>query len=148
MEKSIHEVVEGSKLANQAGKALEEIGSVSTRLAELIQSISEASRQQARGSEAIAKSMGNMSQITQQTAAGTRQAAESVSDLAALSLALRNSVSTFRLPGREWEPETEFEAPRVNGNGHGHAEARASAREVVDRITSRSGEFRRKPVHV
>ena len=30
MEKSIHEVVEGSKLANSAGKALEEIGSVST----------------------------------------------------------------------------------------------------------------------
>jgi twitching motility protein PilJ len=146
MEKSIHEVVEGSKLANQAGKALEEIGSVSTRLAELIQSISEASKQQARGSEAIAKSMGNMSQITQQTAAGTRLAADSVSDLAALSLALRNSVSTFRLPGREWEPEPELVAPRVNGNGH--ADARSSAREVVDRITSRSGEFRRKPVHV
>lgn len=101
MEKNINEVVEGSKLANQAGQALEEIESVSNRLAELIQSISQASKQQARGSEALAKSMNEISQITKQTSSGNKQAALAVSNLAVLADELRSSVSTFRLPGRE-----------------------------------------------
>jgi twitching motility protein PilJ len=104
MEKNINEVVEGSKLANQAGQALEEIESVSNRLAELIQSISQASKQQARGSEALAMSMNEISQITQQTSQGNRQAAQAVSNLASLADELRESVSAFRLPGRESFP--------------------------------------------
>jgi twitching motility protein PilJ len=98
MEKGIQEVVEGSKLANQAGQALAEIETVSSKLAELIHSISQASGQQARGSEALAKSMTEISHITQHTAAGTRQAAASVSQLATLADSLRASVSAFRLP--------------------------------------------------
>jgi methyl-accepting chemotaxis protein len=99
MESTTNEVVAGSQLANQAGQALAEIESVSNRLAELIQSISLASKQQARGSEALAKSMDDISNVTQQTAAGTKQAAVSISTLALLADELRASVSTFRLPG-------------------------------------------------
>jgi twitching motility protein PilJ len=98
MEKNIQEVVSGSKVANQAGQSLNEIESVSLRLSELIQSISLASKQQARGSEALAKSMGDISNITQQTAAGTKQTAESVNALARLADDLRGSVSRFKLP--------------------------------------------------
>jgi twitching motility protein PilJ len=98
MEKNIQEVVNGSKVANQAGQSLNEIEGVSQKLSELIQSISMASKQQARGSEALAKSMGDISQITQQTAAGTKQTAESVNALARLADDLRGSVSMFKLP--------------------------------------------------
>jgi twitching motility protein PilJ len=98
MEKNIQEVVSGSKVANQAGQSLVEIESVSLKLSELIQSISLASKQQARGSEALAKSMGDISQITQQTAAGTKQTAESVNNLAKLADELRDSVTAFKLP--------------------------------------------------
>jgi len=108
MEKGINEVVEGSKLANQAGQSLAGIETVSHKLAELIQSISLASKQQARGSEALAKSMSEISQITQQTAAGTKQAAVSVNHLATLADELRSSVSQFRLPGQNGHK---------NGNG-------------------------------
>jgi methyl-accepting chemotaxis protein len=104
MESTTREVVSGSELANQAGQALVEIEGVSSRLAELIQSISLASKQQARGSEALAKSMDDISEVTQQTAAGTKQAAVSINNLAMLADELRGSVSRFRLPG---------------GNGHG-----------------------------
>jgi methyl-accepting chemotaxis protein len=99
MEEGTREVVEGSKLANQAGQALSEIQTVSGRLADLIQSISQASRQQARVSESVAKSMTQISDVTQQTAAGNKQAAVSVNSLASLADELRSSVSTFRLPG-------------------------------------------------
>ena len=118
MEKGIKEVVDGSRLANQAGKSLTEIEGVSKQLADLIQSISLASKQQARGSEALAKSMGEISQITQQTAAGTKQAAVSVNGLASLADELRSSVSTFRLPGRSAHANG---GPAPGGKANGHA---------------------------
>jgi hypothetical protein len=64
----------------------------------LIQSISLAANQQARGSETIAQAMNDIADVTQQTAAGTKQAAVSISSLAVLADNLRNSVSMFKLP--------------------------------------------------
>ncbi|AWM35655.1 Methyl-accepting chemotaxis protein PctC [Gemmata obscuriglobus] len=98
MERSIQEVVGGSKVANQAGQSLGEIEDVAAKLADLIQSISLASKQQARGSESLARSMSDVSQITQSTAAGTKQTAEAVNELARLADDLRGSLSAFRLP--------------------------------------------------
>jgi methyl-accepting chemotaxis protein len=98
MEESTREVVQGSRLADQAGQALGEIESVSARLAELIQSISLAAKQQARGSESLSQAMSEISEVTQQTATGTKQAAVSINNLATLADTLRQSVSTFKLP--------------------------------------------------
>ncbi|HMF12858.1 MAG TPA: methyl-accepting chemotaxis protein [Gemmataceae bacterium] len=119
MEKGINEVVDGSKLTNQAGKALEEIQTVSNRLAELIQSISLAAHQQARGSESLAKAMSEISTITQQTATGTKEAATSVGQLTNLADSLRASVSRFKLPGRNGHgsaPSTGKSAPEFAGS--------------------------------
>jgi methyl-accepting chemotaxis protein len=99
MEATTQEVVAGSQLAEQAGQALAEIESVSNRLAELIQSISLAAKQQARGSETLTTSMDEIAEVTQQTAAGTKQAAVSINSLAFLADELRASVSAFKLPG-------------------------------------------------
>jgi methyl-accepting chemotaxis protein len=98
MEATTHDVVTGSQLADQAGQALGEIENVSNNLAGLIQSISMASKQQARGSENLARSMTEISDVTQQTAAGTRQAAVAINELATLADQLRTSVSRFKLP--------------------------------------------------
>lgn len=98
MEATTREVVDGSQLANEAGLRLTEIEKVSAELADLIQSISLAARQQARGSETLARSMNTIAEVTQQTAAGTKQAAVSISNLAELADRLRSSVSTFKLP--------------------------------------------------
>lgn len=98
MEATTREVVEGSRLANEAGLTLIEIEAVSAQLAELIQSISLAATQQARGSETIAYSMSNIATVTQQTAVGTKDAATSISHLASLADQLRQSVSTFKIP--------------------------------------------------
>ena len=100
MEETTREVVSGSSVANEAGRSLEEIQDVSNRLAELIGSISMASRQQARGSESVASSMSEISEVTQQTASGTKQAAVSIRSLVEIADNLRDSVRTFRLPQR------------------------------------------------
>lgn len=92
------EVISGTSLAEEAGQRLNEIESVSERLAELISQISLASKQQARGSETISRAMSDIADVTQQTAAGTKQATASIGNLAYLADRLRASVSTFKLP--------------------------------------------------
>jgi twitching motility protein PilJ len=98
MEETTREVVGGSNLANEAGRKLSEIEQVSNHLAELIQSISLAAKQQTRGSESVAKSMSDISQVTQQTAAGAKQAAVSIRKLSELGDQLRTSLDRFKLP--------------------------------------------------
>jgi twitching motility protein PilJ len=71
MEDTTREVINRSNIANEAGVALGEIQGVSNRLAALLQAISDAAQQQARGSEQVAKSMNEMSAVTRNTAAGT-----------------------------------------------------------------------------
>ena len=97
MEATSIEVARGSDLANAAGEKLNEIQAVSTQLSELIQSISLAAQQQARGSGAIARSMNEIAEVTQQTAVGTKQANISIGNLASLADELRESVSQFKI---------------------------------------------------
>ncbi len=98
MEETIHEVVIGSTLADKAGQTLIEIEQVSTRLAGLINSISESARQQADSSDDISKAMGNISKVTELVQLGSQRAAESVKLLVELSDELRASVVPFKLP--------------------------------------------------
>ncbi len=98
MEETIHEVVIGSTLADKAGQTLTEIELVSTRLAELIQSISESAKRQAQSSDDISKAMGNISKVTELVQTGAKRAAESVKMLVELSDELRGSVAPFKLP--------------------------------------------------
>ncbi|MEZ5402319.1 MAG: methyl-accepting chemotaxis protein [Bryobacteraceae bacterium] len=98
MEETTREVVGGSNLANEAGQNLLEIEKISGQLAELIQSISMASKQQSRGSESVVRSMGQISDVTQQTAAGAKQAAVSIRRLSSLADELRSSMDRFKLP--------------------------------------------------
>ncbi len=97
MEESTQKVVEGSHLADQAGRALGEIERVSSQLAELIQSISLAAEQQAQGSQAVSRTMVKLSEVTQHTASGIKQSASTVNNLAALANDLRASVASFKL---------------------------------------------------
>lgn len=98
MEETIHEVVVGSTLADKAGQTLVGIEQVSTRLAELLQSISESANRQAKSSEDISSAMENISKVTELVQTGAKRAADSVKMLVELSDELRNSVAPFKLP--------------------------------------------------
>lgn len=98
MEQTTTEVVKGAKRAEDAGLALTEIEKVSNDLAELIQNISEAARQQSAAATNISGTMNVIQEITTQTSAGTSQTAESIGILADLARDLRKSVADFKLP--------------------------------------------------
>lgn len=98
MEDSTREVVEGSKLAAEAGARLEEIDRVSQQLAELIHMISASTQQQASEANAIAEAMHEIAGVTEETTTGAREAAAAAKHLATLAESLSASVSTFALP--------------------------------------------------
>jgi twitching motility protein PilJ len=98
MEQTVAEVVRGARLAQDAGVALEEIESVSKNLADLIQNISNAARQQASSAGHISNTMNVIQEITSQTSAGTTATAKSIGNLAQLANDLRSSVAGFKLP--------------------------------------------------
>ncbi len=100
MEDSTQEVVKGSSLADDAGRALNSIYTAVERQAQMIEDIARAANEQAQVSENVAVAMGEISETTRQTNVGTQEASMSVSYLAELADQLRASVSTFRLPER------------------------------------------------
>ena len=97
MDNSTREVVEGSRLADEAGSSLAEIDAVVSRMAEMIEEISQSSRQQALRAGEIAVTMQSVSEGTRTTTDTTREAAESVTRLAGLAERLRESVAAFRI---------------------------------------------------
>jgi twitching motility protein PilJ len=97
MEKSTQGVVEGAKLSDAAGQALSEIGDVSRRLAQLIETISATTEQQAKSASTVATNMQDILNITQQTTEGTKKTAVSIGQLAQLAQELKGSVSGFKI---------------------------------------------------
>jgi twitching motility protein PilJ len=109
MEHTTAEVVRGARLAQDAGIALEEIENVSMSLAELIQNISNAARQQSSSAAHISNTMNVIQEITSQTSSGTNATAKSIGNLAEMASELRSSVAGFTLPEEEGSEQYEEE---------------------------------------
>jgi len=97
MEYSTQGVVEGAKLSDAAGQALNEISSVSQDLARLIQAISTDTQAQADIATQVADSMQGILKITGQTTTSTQETAVSIGELTELAVELKGSVSGFKV---------------------------------------------------
>ncbi|HOY70946.1 MAG TPA: methyl-accepting chemotaxis protein [Methylotenera sp.] len=97
MEKSTEGVVEGARVADAAGQALNEIETVTVNLARLIESISTATKAQTESATTVANNMQMIQEITTQTTEGTQLTANSVGQLTSLAEELRTSVAGFKL---------------------------------------------------
>lgn len=98
MEESTQEVVNGSRLADEAGESLRSIYSAVERQAKMIEGIARAANDHAKTSEAVAAAMTRIAEIARQTNSATQDTTAAVSYLAELAEQLRASVATFRLP--------------------------------------------------
>jgi len=98
MEKSTSGVVLGAQLSQDAGTALEQIEAVSHQLADLINNISDAAKQQAQAAIGTSDSMNVIQEIAMQTSTGTNESAASIGRLLDLTDDLRKSISGFTLP--------------------------------------------------
>ncbi len=97
MERSTEGVVEGTKLSDAAGQALEEIRQVSNELAELIDNISAQTQKQSASVSDVTQGMQGILRITEETSEGTKQTNVSIGQLTRLAAELRSSVAGFKV---------------------------------------------------
>lgn len=97
MERSTEGVVAGTKLSDEAGRALDEIGRVSTHLADLIDDFSSVTSKQAASAGTVAQSIQRMLLVAERTSEGTSQTAGSIRQLSGLAQQLKSSVSRFKV---------------------------------------------------
>lgn len=98
MEESTREVVENTRLADEAGRALGEIENVSEELSTLIGAMANTANQQSEQATTVSETMVKIREVSTQTSETAAEAADSVGRLATLAQQLKASVSGFRLP--------------------------------------------------
>lgn len=97
MERSTQGVVQGTRLSDEAGRALGEIGRVSRQLAELIEDFSATTSRQAASAGTVAQSIQRILLVTEQTSEGTSQTAGSIRQLSEHAQELKSSVARFKV---------------------------------------------------
>lgn len=101
MESSTSEVVNGAKLAEDAGEALQRIEQVSQDIASATQQIAARLGQHSAEVGSINDTMNVIQQITSQTSQGTEQTTQSIETLAQMADQLRQTVARFKLPDED-----------------------------------------------
>ena len=97
MERSTQGVVEGTRLSDAAGAALNDIERVTRRLSELIAEISRQALQEVDTANLVATNIQHILAVTEQTGEGTRSTARMVRELAQVAEELRRSVARFKI---------------------------------------------------
>ena len=92
------EVVENTRLADEAGRALGEIENVSEELSTLIGAMATTASSQSEQATTVSESMVKIREVSTQTSETATEAADSVGRLSVLAQQLKASVSGFRLP--------------------------------------------------
>ena len=97
MERSTSGVVQGTKLSDAAGGALEQIDSVARQLDSMVADITARTQQEAQGANAVASNIQHIFAVTEQTSEGTRSTAKMVHELSRSAEALKTSVARFKV---------------------------------------------------
>jgi methyl-accepting chemotaxis protein len=114
MEESTVEVVNGSNMADDAGRALQAINVAVENQVRMIEDIAASASERSQTSELVAEAMNRIADLTRQTNATMQDTAANVSYLAELADQLRASVSTFRLPPQQ---QQQLPPPQVGRGG-------------------------------
>jgi twitching motility protein PilJ len=97
MERSIQNVVEGTRLSNAAGHSLKEIEQITRNLTDMIQSIAVSTETQVVVAGEVREIMRDVLAVTGSTTEGTQRTSTSIAQTAELASGLRSSVSRFKV---------------------------------------------------
>jgi len=92
-------VANGSEIANQTAKALDDIGEGIIQVSELIKEIATASNEQAEGISQVNKGLNQIDQVTQQNTALAEESAAAAEELASQAAQLQEMIDSFTLKG-------------------------------------------------
>ncbi|RKF49826.1 methyl-accepting chemotaxis protein [Paraburkholderia fungorum] len=94
---SVRKIMDGSSLANEAGKTISEATQAVARVTDIMGEIASASTEQSRGIEQVNQAITQMDEVTQQNAALVEQAAAASKSLEDQGRQLNQAISFFRL---------------------------------------------------
>ncbi|MFY8085717.1 MAG: methyl-accepting chemotaxis protein, partial [Rubrivivax sp.] len=97
MERSTLGVVEGARLSDAAGGALQDIDRVTRELAALIETISARALREATSANVVATNIQHIFAVTEQMSDGTQSTAQVVRELSRTAEELRASVARFKV---------------------------------------------------
>jgi len=97
MQTGVQQASKGVELARQAGASINEIREGSTRVMDVVNSISDSIREQGTVSSEIAKNIEQIAQMSEESANAVQHTTDAARHLQQLSSALHNSVSRFKL---------------------------------------------------
>ncbi|WP_026735206.1 methyl-accepting chemotaxis protein [Fischerella sp. PCC 9605] len=97
MEQGTIQVVEGSRIVENAKISLNQILSVSRQIDELVQSISQATVSQVETSQAVTKLIAEISQVSESTSSSSRQISQSLQQTVGISEELQATVAKFKV---------------------------------------------------
>ncbi|TMH07009.1 MAG: methyl-accepting chemotaxis protein [Betaproteobacteria bacterium] len=97
MERSTQGVVDGARLSDAAGTALNDIDRVTRQLSDLIAQISNQALSEAQSANVVAANIQHIFAVTEQTGEGTRSTAAMVRELSRTAEELKQSVARFKI---------------------------------------------------
>jgi twitching motility protein PilJ len=136
MEQTTSEVVSGTRLAQRAGAALDDIQRVSKELQELVDSINEASSNQTKAASEIKGSMDVIQAMTSNTTSGIEATSGFMNNLGALTERLQNAVSGFSLDAGKKNKWTNLKDDKTSGTGK---TASGSGLKMTDKDNKKAG---------
>jgi methyl-accepting chemotaxis protein-1 (serine sensor receptor) len=112
---SVQRVNDGSALADQAGKTMEEVVTSIRRVTDLMGEINSASAEQSKGVAQVGEAVTQMDQVTQQNAALVEQSSAAAESLRTQAAHLVQLVSVFRMSQADTVASASAAAPAWNG---------------------------------
>ena len=116
MEVGLNEANGGSKLADQASHALQDMSSAVRESSELMQEISAASEEQARVTRDLAMAMQTISSITLETTAGTHETAQTIQSMVGLAEQLNGAIGGLKIKEDHQHPFS-YDLPKTPPTG-------------------------------
>lgn len=117
MQTGTAEVENGKKLADQAGRSLEQIIAVTEEVLDVSAQVASASEEQSATAEQIGKNIETISSVTNETTSGIQQIAKASEDLNLLTQNLQKLISKFNIERKASGNYKEKERFAVRSNG-------------------------------
>jgi methyl-accepting chemotaxis protein len=131
VDESVRNIENGNDLTDRTAGQLGEILTGATKVAEFLEEIAAASKEQALAVEQVTEGLSQVDQVTQANTASAEESASAAEELASQAEELRASIAAFKL-GQD-DGASALAAPRAarvagpthSGNGHGKFESKA-----------------------
>lgn len=121
VEQSVASIETGNKLSDTTAEQLEGIVGGAARVAQFLEEIAAASREQSLAIEQISEGLSQVDQVTQSTTASAEESASASEELSSQAEQLRGAVATFKLRRVTQASPMLAAAPHLRSSGNGHA---------------------------